>query len=66
VARDLSAAAQIQNAAAISNQHGDLATTIGNNVDALTVRVAPPTALESALEPKPATHLLFLPLIAQE
>lgn len=66
VVSDLPTAAQIQNTAAIGNFQGELATTIGNNVDALTVRVAPPTALDGAPEPKPASHLLFLPLIIQE
>ena len=66
VVKDLPAAAQIQNTAAIGNQQGELATTIGNNVDALIVRVAPPTALDGAPEPKPTSHLLFLPLIIQE
>jgi uncharacterized repeat protein (TIGR01451 family) len=60
---------QIQNVATIGDRLGELATTIGNNVDALTVRISPTTALDSApepIEPGRMPYVLFLPVITRE
>jgi uncharacterized repeat protein (TIGR01451 family) len=65
VAQQLPPASQIQNVATISDRLGELTTTIDNNVDALTVRLSPPTALDAALEPPLVRYRLFLPVVTR-
>jgi hypothetical protein len=66
VAQQLPPASLIQNVATIGDRLGELATTIGNNVDALTVRISPPTALDAALEPPLVRYRLFLPVVTRK
>lgn len=66
VAQNLPAVSQIRNVATIGDHLGELATTIANNVDALSVRIILPTALDGEAEPKAARYWLFLPITIQE
>lgn len=63
VERNLPVTTQIQNTATIGDRLGELATTIANNVDAITLKVTAPTALEVTAEPTQRSQLLFLPII---
>jgi uncharacterized repeat protein (TIGR01451 family) len=66
VENNLAVATQIRNAASIGDRLGESVATIANNVDALTLKIALPTALEAEVEPKRLIQLLFLPIIMQK